>query len=204
MRFDWDEAKHDSNILRRGYGFDDAARIFAGPVIEWEDVRHDYGERRMIAVGTAEGKFLTVVYTDRGDIRWIITSWPSSPKGASTMARKPMTLDEIMASPSRMDHAKLDATTEEDIRRYQIEDGYDPDFVPVQVTVVEPPRDIRKRLGMTQEQFAEALRVPLATLRNWEQGRFAMDPAVKSLLRIVSQNPEAAFKALAGATQTVR
>jgi putative transcriptional regulator len=50
---------------------------------------------------------------------------------------------------------------------------------------------------MTQEQFAEALRIPLATLRNWEQGRFAMDPAAKSLLRIVAKDPKAAFKALA-------
>lgn len=80
MRFRWDEAKHQGNILRRGYGFDDSTRIFAGPVLEWEDVRQDYGERRMIAVGKAEGKVLTVVYTDRGDVRWIVTSWPSSRK----------------------------------------------------------------------------------------------------------------------------
>ena len=108
-----------------------------------------------------------------------------------------MTLDEIKASRPKVDRAKLDATTEEDIRRYQIEDGYDPDWEPARVEVVEPPQAIRKRLGMTQEQFAEALRIPLATLRNWEQGRFAMDPAAKSLLRIVAKNPKAAFKALA-------
>lgn len=108
-----------------------------------------------------------------------------------------MTLDEIKASRPKLDRAKLDATTEEDIRRHQIEDGYDPDWEPTRVDLIETPQAIRKRLGMTQEQFAEALRVPLATLRNWEQGRFAIDPAAKSLLRIVAKNPDAAFEALA-------
>jgi putative transcriptional regulator len=50
---------------------------------------------------------------------------------------------------------------------------------------------------MTQEDFAKALRIPLATLRNWEQGRVGLDPAVRSLLTIVARNPEAAFAALA-------
>jgi hypothetical protein len=35
---------------------------------------------------------------------------------------------------------------------------------------------IRKRLGMSQRQFAAAIHVPLATLQNWEQGRTPMDP----------------------------
>lgn len=108
-----------------------------------------------------------------------------------------MTLEEIKASRPKVDRAKLDATTEEDVRRYQIEDGYDPDWEPTRVEHFEPPQAIRKRLGMTQDQFAEALRIPLATLRNWEQGRFAMDPAARSLLRIVARDPKAAFKALA-------
>src|SRR5687768_8494479 len=42
-------------------------------------------------------------------------------------------------------------------------------------------RTIRKDLGMSQERFAAALQIPLATLRNWEQGRSAPDPAGKAL-----------------------
>jgi hypothetical protein len=34
--------------------------------------------------------------------------------------------------------------------------------------------------------FARALRIPLATLRNWEQGRVRPDPAARSLLTIVA------------------
>jgi putative transcriptional regulator len=50
---------------------------------------------------------------------------------------------------------------------------------------------------MTQAGFARALRIPLATLRNWEQGRVLPDPAARSLLTLVARNPKAAFKALA-------
>jgi putative transcriptional regulator len=111
------------------------------------------------------------------------------------MAR--MTLDEIKASKPKVDHEKLDATTEEDIRRYMIEDGYDPDEEPTGYEVVVPAQMVRKQLGMTQEEFAAALRIPVATLQNWEQGRVRPDPAARSLLLIVHRNPKAALKALA-------
>jgi putative transcriptional regulator len=72
------------------------------------------------------------------------------------------------------------------------EDGELDGFAPV-----IPPKLLRKRLGMTQAQFARALRVPLSTLRNWEQGRVRPDPAARSLLTIVATNPKIALRALA-------
>ncbi len=42
-------------------------RIFRGPVMVTEDVRHDYGETRYIALGVAEGEYFTVVFTPRQD-----------------------------------------------------------------------------------------------------------------------------------------
>ena len=51
---------------------------------------------------------------------------------------------------------------------------------------------------MTQEAFAKAIGVPVATVRNWEQSRTGMDPAVRSLLRVVEREPEAALRALGG------
>jgi putative transcriptional regulator len=50
---------------------------------------------------------------------------------------------------------------------------------------------------MTQEQFARALRIPVATLRNWEQGRNAVDPAARSLLILVAHDPESVLSTLA-------
>lgn len=110
---------------------------------------------------------------------------------------RPRTLDEIIASNPKVDQAKLDATTEEDIRRHMIEDGQDPDEeLPADMGLVVPPQVVREKLGMTQEEFAKALRVPIGTLRNWEQRRVGLDPAVRSLLAIIYKMPEA-LKALA-------
>ena len=109
-----------------------------------------------------------------------------------------MTLEEIRASKPAVDQAKLDRTTEEDIRRYQIEDGYDPDYEPRQMRLVVPAREVRRKLGLTQEAFAAALQIPLATLRNWEQGRTIPDPAAQSLLRAVARDPKAVLAAIAG------
>lgn len=65
MWFTWDLEKSDANLAARGFDFDFATLMFAGPTLEREDTRSDYGERRVIAVGLAQGIALTVVYTDR-------------------------------------------------------------------------------------------------------------------------------------------
>jgi putative transcriptional regulator len=110
------------------------------------------------------------------------------------MVRK--SLKAIKASKPQGDRAKVAGTTGADIRRHMIEDGEDPDQMPAAEDIFSP-RFIRKRLKMTQEEFAAALRIPVATLRNWEQGRNAIDPAARSLLMVVARNPRATLAALA-------
>ena len=107
------------------------------------------------------------------------------------------TLAEIRSAGPRVDRDRVDATTEDDIRRHGGEDGDDPDAELTGFLPVHPAASVRRRLGMTQEAFAAALRVPLATLRNWEQGRTRPDPAAQSLLRAVARNPKAVLEALA-------
>jgi uncharacterized DUF497 family protein len=65
MRFSWDPKKSEANLAKRGFDFAFASLIFDGPTLEKEDRRRDYGERRIVAVGRAEGVYLTVVFTDR-------------------------------------------------------------------------------------------------------------------------------------------
>ena len=111
------------------------------------------------------------------------------------MAR--MTLEQILAVPPEIDRAKVEATTEADIRRQMREDGEDPD-APLRPEDWAPsPAAIRHALGMTQDRFAATIGVPVATLRNWEQGRVAPDPAARALLLILEREPEAALRALA-------
>lgn len=100
-------------------------------------------------------------------------------------------LDQVRRN-GRANLAKLTATTEADIARHQLEDEG------IAALPLVQPQDIRAKLNLTQAQFAEAIHVPLATLRNWEQGRGRMEPAVVSLFTILMKNPKAALAALSG------
>ena len=51
-------------------------------------------------------------------------------------------------------------------------------------------RQARMRSGLTQAAFAERIGTPVATLRDWEQGRFAPPGGVLCLLRLLSAHPE--------------
>jgi uncharacterized DUF497 family protein len=74
MEFEWDPAKSDRNRHERGFDFATAALIFDGPVQTAVDERRDYGEERVIAIGEIAGEVIVVVYTDRGQIRRIISA----------------------------------------------------------------------------------------------------------------------------------
>ena len=113
------------------------------------------------------------------------------------MARPPMTLEQIRATNPRINRARIEATTEADIHRYQIEDGEDPDAPTPQFRPAPSLRAIRAKLGLTQEALACALDIPVATIRNWEQSRTTPDPAVRALLRVLDREPEITLRALA-------
>ena len=74
MEFGWHDAKSDRNLEDRGFGFDFAAQIFFGRVLTSIDDRADYGEVRVKAIGEVDGVVLAVIFTDREDIRWIISA----------------------------------------------------------------------------------------------------------------------------------
>ena len=50
-------------------------------------------------------------------------------------------------------------------------------------------RIVRMALGMTQTEFAESYGIPVATLRDWEQGRREPDQASKTLLKLIERMP---------------
>jgi putative transcriptional regulator len=69
---------------------------------------------------------------------------------------------------------------------------------PSRVTTFRPEavKDIRARLGQSQEEFALMIGVSVATLRNWEQGRRRPDGPALALLRVTARNPQAVAEAL--------
>jgi putative transcriptional regulator len=69
-------------------------------------------------------------------------------------------------------------------------------------TIVVQPIDvaaIRKRLGLSQDAFAQKFGLSAATLRDWEQGRRQMDRTARAFLKVIDQAPEAVEKALKAA-----
>jgi putative transcriptional regulator len=53
-------------------------------------------------------------------------------------------------------------------------------------------RRARLACGLTQPAFAERIGTPVATLRDWEQGRFAPPGGVLCLLRLIVRHPDLA------------
>ena len=106
-------------------------------------------------------------------------------------------LNEIMASRPDFDRLKMRSTSHEEIQRQIAEDA---DTAPeLTLEMLSDPANLRRRLGMTQERFAAALNVPIATVRKWEHGVSGIDPAARSLLILVARDPESALAALAAA-----
>jgi putative transcriptional regulator len=113
------------------------------------------------------------------------------------MATVRKTLAELRARRPRINRAKLRASKDAEIAR-QI--ANDPDTAPeISLDMLIAPKNLRRRLDMTQEVFADALGIPVATLRNWKQGRNAIDPAAKSLLILIARDPKGALATLAAA-----
>ena len=94
-------------------------------------------------------------------------------------------------SSGRVDHVVLDATTEEDIARQARDDDAE-----AMRDMGRFARRVRRRLGLTQVEFARRIDVPHETIRNWEQGKRGPTGAARSLLRILDKAPETALRVL--------
>jgi putative transcriptional regulator len=57
---------------------------------------------------------------------------------------------------------------------------------------------IRRALGLTQEEFSARYRIPLGTLRDWEQGRAIPDQPTQAYLTVIARSPEGVQRALDG------
>ncbi len=63
-------------------------------------------------------------------------------------------------------------------------------FRPIIVT------NIRRKLHVSQAEFAHILGVSVDTLQNWEQGRRRPEGAALALLKVAETNPKAVVEAL--------
>ena len=136
-------------------------------------------------------------------------------EGRTTVARrlKDGTIVEVLPNattrqfpPDDTDWARVDALTEEEITATA---ETDPDNLPLTEKRAKTRRRlwttkfIRRALGLTQEEFSEKFRIPLGTVRDWDQLKTEPDMAARAYLTVIAMNPEAVIEALERAPQAL-
>jgi putative transcriptional regulator len=92
------------------------------------------------------------------------------------------------------DWAAVDAMSEDEVRAAALAD---PDALPLtdadfrRMTKLVNVKKLRERLGQTQEAFAVTYRIPIGTLRDWEQRRKHPDAPARAYLTVIARNPAA-------------
>ncbi len=102
-----------------------------------------------------------------------------------------------------IDWKAVDATTDDDIAR-QV--AGNPDAAPIlsdaeldRAEFGALIRHVRKGMELSQRAFAERFSLPVASLRDWEQGRREPDAATRAYLIVIAREPDAVIRALASA-----
>jgi putative transcriptional regulator len=114
------------------------------------------------------------------------------------MAIVKVTPEMVANAVGATDWRAVDAQSDENIARNV---ALDPDAAPILTDgqiAAAIARGVRKRLGLSQADFAMRFRVPLGTLRDWEQGRRQPDAPALAYLRVIAREPELVARALAG------
>jgi putative transcriptional regulator len=92
----------------------------------------------------------------------------------------------------RADWSRVDATTEAEIAAQVAEDDAE-----AAKDAAAWARRVRRRVGLSQVEFARCIGVQAATVRDWEAGRAAPMGTARTLLRLIDRIPEAALAVLA-------
>lgn len=73
MEITFDPAKDANNIAKHGISLALVADLEWDTAVVWADVRHDYGEARMVSIGFIGARLYFVAFVDRGARRRIIS-----------------------------------------------------------------------------------------------------------------------------------
>lgn len=106
---------------------------------------------------------------------------------------------ELIAKALReTDWQAIDAQSDADIARNVASDPDAPPLLTDAETASALARTVRKRLGLSQADFARKFHLPVGTLRDWEQNRRQPDAPALAYLRVIAHRPEMVAEALAG------
>jgi putative transcriptional regulator len=100
--------------------------------------------------------------------------------------------------PPKTDWRAFDAMSDEERHRAAVSDPDAPPATEGQLARARVPTvgALRKRLNLTQEEFAARFHLPLGTVRDWEQGAHRPDKAAQVLLTVIARDSDAVARAL--------
>jgi len=92
----------------------------------------------------------------------------------------------------------IDALTDEELTAAALADpdaqpippGTDEELAKIGLHRQVNVKRLREKLGLTQEEFAATYRIPVGTLRDWEQVRKNPDATARAYLTVIARNPE--------------
>lgn len=93
----------------------------------------------------------------------------------------------------------VDALTNEEVHAAALADsdaqpippGSDEELARIGLIRLVNVKRLREELGLTQEAFAATYRIPVGTLRDWEQRRKNPDATARTYLKVIERDPEA-------------
>ena len=100
---------------------------------------------------------------------------------------------------SKSQAQRLDSMSDEEIEKAALSDPDNPPLTDEELAafrLIPDTKAIRKALRLTQHEFATTFQLSLATIRDWEQGRYQPDQAARTLLRVIARDPKAVKRAL--------
>jgi len=125
----------------------------------------------------------------------------SGKPGAAKFVRLKMSPEQMHKAWKRIDWKRVRAMTDEEIERNALDD---PDSIvsfdgATEAQLVPPMPNVatlRRRLKLSQAEFANCFGFSVATVRNWEQGRAMADGPARVLLAVIASEPQAVIRAL--------
>lgn len=125
----------------------------------------------------------------------------SGKSGAPKYVRLTVTPEQRRKALRSIDWKRVRAMTEEEIERNALDDPnsivpFDEATEPQLVLPMPDVAALRRRLKLSQAEFASRFGFSVATVRNWEQGRVLADGPARVLLAVIANEPQVVIRAL--------
>ena len=118
---------------------------------------------------------------------------------SKTSATTPKTTRPKSKVGKSMDWDMVRAMSDDDVVARALTDPDNPPLGKAQLARMKRMAVVKKvrwALRMSQEEFAGAFRIPLGTLRDWEQHHAEPDQAARAYLSVIAHAPQGVLKAL--------